>query len=348
VTSVADPAPKLEIAPLTAAHDAEWDALAGASETSGFMQSTAWAAFKRAEGYQTQRYCLHRDGHLIGGATVLYYGGGGAFLLCPDGPVLPWEDTATTRAGLRLLLEATRCDFPDTIGLRIEPRLPPGRQSVLQNWQRAPIDLLPQHTRFIDLTDEIPAMRAAMRPKGRYNLGLAERHGVTIRRSQEMADLNPFYTLFAETARRQSFFAEPYGFFLNLGAALLPERQATLYFAEWQGERLAAVLALFYGRRATYLYGGSSLAHRNVMPCYPLHAAVMVDARHRGCQEYDLYGIDPFEHPDHPYAGISTFKRQFGGRVVSYRGAQDHLFYDRLAERIAGRLGQDRVAGAAK
>ena len=42
-----------------------------------------------------------------------------------------------------------------------------------------------------------------------------------------------------ETARRGDFFAEPYSFFLNLGAALFPCRQAELFLAEWQSQTLA-------------------------------------------------------------------------------------------------------------
>src|SRR5205085_2015888 len=108
---------------------------------------------------------------------------------------------------------------------------------------------------------------------------------VTVRQSERCDDLRVFYDLFADTARRQEFFGEPFGFFLNLGATLFPGRHAALFVAEWQGMVLAASLVLFYGRRATYLYGGSSPLHRNVMPCYALHHAALTEARRRGCRE---------------------------------------------------------------
>ena len=71
-----------------------------------------------------------------------------------------------------------------------------------------------------------------MRPKGRYNLKLSARHGAQARQSRDPADLAPFYALFAETAGRQQFYAEPYGYFLNLGAALFPDGDAELFLAE--------------------------------------------------------------------------------------------------------------------
>ena len=48
--------------------------------------------------------------------------------------------------------------------------------------------------------------------------------------------------------------------------------------------------------------------------------------------------IDPFGLPDHLYAGISRFKRQFGGSRRDSIGAYDHIFYDRLADRLVQRL----------
>ncbi len=331
----------LDIRTIDAAWDEQWDALAGETEASGFMQSSAWSAFKRSEGYETPRFGLFENGTLIGGASLLVYPHESqGFVLCPEGPVLPWDRKDTAREGLRLLISAAQ-DLAGSlreVGLRIEPHLPPPAPSVLRNWGRSPVDLTPVHTLMADLSCSEEDILARMRPKGRYNLKLAQRHGVNVVQSDEMRDLSRFYELFEETAWRNDFFAEPYGFFLNLGTALFPAQCAALFLAEYDGETIAAILVVFFGRRATYLYGGSSVACRNVMPNYALHWAAMVEARKRGCREYDLYGYDPFGLPDHLYAGISRFKRQLGGARRDWIGARDLIFYDRLAEQVAGRL----------
>jgi lipid II:glycine glycyltransferase (peptidoglycan interpeptide bridge formation enzyme) len=76
------------------------------------------------------------------------------------------------------------------------------------------------------------------------------------------------------------------------------------------------------------------------MPTYALHWAAIQDARSRGCAEYDFYGYDPFGHPDHLYAGISRFKRQWGATRRDSIGAREYLFYDRLAEQIVEHFGR--------
>ncbi len=331
-----------ELRQLGAEWDGEWDALAGQETASGFMQSSAWAAFKRAEGYVTPRYGLFLDGQLRGGASLLLYphGHDAGFVLCPEGPVLPWDATTLARSGLRLLIAQARelAARHGALGLRIEPHLPPPRPSLLRNWNRAPVDLTPNHTLMQDLTLPDDALRSRMHPKGRYNLGLSLRHGVKVVESVDMADMRAFYDVFWETSLRSRFFAEPYGFFLNLGAMLFPARRASLFLAKWQGETLAAILVVFFGRRATYLYGGSSTRYRNLMPNYALHWAAMQAARTRGCIEYDWYGYDPFGQPGHLFAGISRFKNQWGAKRVDGMGAHDLIFYDELADRVIERL----------
>jgi lipid II:glycine glycyltransferase (peptidoglycan interpeptide bridge formation enzyme) len=64
----------------------------------------------------------------------------------------------------------------------------------------------------------------------------------------------------------------------------------------------------------------------------------MRNARQRGCVEYDLYGVDAFERRDHLYAGITRFKKQWGGAVYRRIGARDYVFYDRLAELLIDRF----------
>jgi len=332
------------IAEIGAEWDAAWDTLAGQVPESGFMQSSAWAEFKRVEGYRTRRFGLFENDELRGGGTLLWYPGNGeiGYVYCPEGAVLPWEDTVRTREGLRLLLDAVQEIAPaeSVVGLRIEPHLPPPRPSVLRNWSRAPVDLTPIQTVMVDLTLSEPERLARMHPKARYNLRVAERHGVVVRESRAMSDLATFYTLFEETARRNEFFAEPYGFFLNLGTVLFPCEQASLFIAEWNGEPLAAILVICFGRRATYLYGGSSPNNRHVMPNYALHDTAIRAAQERGCLEYDFYGYDPFGLTDHLYAGISRFKRQWGGNRVDSMGAHDCIFYDRLADHLVAKLSE--------
>ena len=303
------------------------------------MQSTFWATFKQAEGYEVTRLVYEVENHIIGGASLLQFPFSNEpnFVLCPEGPFLPWNNEQLVRQALRQLVGFTK-DIPNVLGLRIEPHLPIPTPRVIRNWADAPTDLTPAHTLVLDLTQSEDALLALAHPKCRYNLRIADRDGITVEVTQDMGLCHKFYELLTETSVRSGFFCEPLGFFLNLTATTFSSDSAQMFVARYRGQILSAILVVYFGKRATYLYGASSSSHRNKMPSYPLHRAAMREARVRGCTEYDMYGIDAFERRDHLYAGITRFKKQWGGKVLQRIGAKDYIFYDRLADQIVERL----------
>ena len=50
-------------------------------------------------------------------------------------------------------------------------------------------------------------------------------------------------------------------YFRAMFTELVSRRQASLYFAEYGGRRLATALVITFGRRASYFFGGSLLAN---------------------------------------------------------------------------------------
>jgi lipid II:glycine glycyltransferase (peptidoglycan interpeptide bridge formation enzyme) len=313
-----------------------WEELASTNPASGVMQSLHWAAFKRRQGLAVLHLGLFEGADLIGGALcyAAAYSRGADLLVAPEGPVLPWEDAALARTGLRLLLEAAERVAPGALALRIEPHLAPPRPRLLRSFRRAPLDLLPIETLYLDLDLPPEQLLAQMRPKGRYNIGLAARRGVTVREDRTPAAWRSLAAVLTEVGLRDGFFVEPATFFENLTGALTPPGLARCLFAEHGGEILGALLLICYGERATYLYGGVSNRRRELMAGYALQWAAIQTARGAGCRTYDFYGYEPYGAPEHLYAGFSRFKRQFGGQPQRFIGAHDTFFLDRLAEAV--------------
>ena len=321
---------------LTREHRDAWESAVRANPACGFMQSLVWAEFQEHQGIEVYPRAWLRDGRIEGGAifhAVRSLDGPG-ILVTPGGPLVPWNDLE--RAGP--LFEAIRreaCRLRRRTGgilWRIEPRLAPPLPPCVRDFVRAPVDLDPFETSEVDLTGGMPAVLARMTSKGRYNVGLAGRHGVEVEMTSDPASAARFHPLLAETAARQRFAAEPLCYLMDLAATLFPAGMAAAFFAAYRGEILAAAIVVFHGLRATYLYGASRPAHRSVMAPYALQAAIMAEAIGRGCATYDLYGIDATGRPDHSYRLLSRFKRRFGGADRVYAGARDLYDYDRIAE----------------
>ncbi len=313
-----------------------WDSLTQSPLDGCFMQSWAWADFKELEGYKTFRCGLYLGEELVGGCIFYYYPHPekANLILAPGGPFLPKN---RAEEGMRLLVEKAEALAKEVgaIALRIEP-LWQEKREYLADFVRAPVDILPSETLLIDLRPPDAEMLAAMKQKGRYNLRLSWRRGVETEFTTDSQAIPVFYDLFWETVQRQQFFGEPYGFFLNLCQTLFAANMAEIGLARWRGEVLAAILVVYWGNRATYLYGGRSFEHPEVMAPYSLHWAAMQQAKARGCTVYDFYGFT--RDPNHGYAKFSRFKSQFGGVPVATIGARDCFFYDRLADTLIGLL----------
>jgi len=202
-------------------------------------------------------------------------------------------------------------------------------QDLSSPFVRAAADIQPPDTVIVDLAPDADNILASMKPKWRYNIGLAEKRGVTVNLApagEWEKDIGIFYGLLAETAKRDGIAVHGIGYYRMLfeeyGGAI--PAGLRLYTAWHDGDCLAAIVALFRGEQATYLYGASSNAKRNLMAPYALQWRAMMDAKAAGCTKYDLFGIPPNGDPGHPMAGLYRFKTGFGGSIVHRPGSWDY------------------------
>jgi peptidoglycan pentaglycine glycine transferase (the first glycine) len=321
-----------------------WESLTQSTAASGFMQSLHWAALKRKQGISSIHLGVFAEQTLIGGA--IFYtsakGNGAGIVVAPEGPVLPWENQSLTAEALRLIIEAVQsraCQL-GVMSMRIEPRLTPPVMPALREFGRGPVDLVPRDTLYIDLTMPESDLLASMKPKGRYNIKLAERSGVQVVEDHTADCVKRFYSVMSAASSRDQFAVEPRQFFEHLAGVLLPSKNAKIFFAEEGGDTLGTLLLITYGKRATYLYGGITNKKRNLMGGYALQWAAIKAAREVGCTVYDFYGYDPFRSPGHRYARFSQFKSQFGGTVIRFIGAQDYFYIDNVVDAFVKVVGE--------
>jgi lipid II:glycine glycyltransferase (peptidoglycan interpeptide bridge formation enzyme) len=160
--------------------------------------------------------------------------------------------------------------------------------------------------------------------------------------------LESWHRLYTDTAKRKHFYYESLPYFRRLftekkerltgknGTVPLsappPDPEFHILTARKDNVLLSGIVLALCGRTAYYMYAGSSLAQRELMPNYGLQWEAMLFARRKGCTAYDLMGIPPNGSKAHPMAGLYIFKTGFGGDHVRYCGAWDYL-YDEEAYR---------------
>jgi lipid II:glycine glycyltransferase (peptidoglycan interpeptide bridge formation enzyme) len=188
-------------------------------------------------------------------------------------------------------------------------------------------DIQPASTVIIDITKNKDVILSEMKSKTRYNIRLAEKKGVSVKRCAiEMLD--EWYDLYKETALRDKIALHSLKYYKTV-FELSQEKEhkvdIRLYMAEAEGKNIAGIVTCFYNKKATYLYGASCNSGREKMPAYALQWQAICDAIDEGCVEYDMFGIPPDDNPSHPMHGLYRFKTGFGGIIYHRPGCYDFL-----------------------
>ena len=102
----------------------------------------------------------------------------------------------------------------------------------------------PEHTLILDLDKTEDEILAQMKPKGRYNIQVAKKHGVVVERIAG-ADvneniLNNFYEILQKTGTRDEFGIHPKYFYKNLLEIFGRNKMADLFLAKTSGGKIIA------------------------------------------------------------------------------------------------------------
>lgn len=165
---------------------------------------------------------------------------------------------------------------------------------------------IPPYTCLIDLTQSQEDILKAMKPKGRYNIKLAQKKGVVVEKMPKTPEnIQRFYELLSETTSRDYFAGNTLEYYSTFLSAL---KTSELYFAFHEDDILAAGIFVQNSGVMTYYYGASSNLKRNLMAPYLLQWKAICDAKSQGCQIYDFLGVAGDEEKNSPLAGVTDFK----------------------------------------
>jgi len=188
--------------------------------------------------------------------------------------------------------------------------------------------LFTRYTFQIDLTKSESELLKAMHPKTRYNIRVAQRHGVTIKEDNSDAAFETYIRLTKETTKRQKFFAHDEQYHRLMWETLKPLRvedlTAYLLLAKYKGEVLIAWILFVCDGILYYPYGASSSKHREVMASNLMMWEAIRFGKKLGLKTFDLWGaLGPHPEKSDPWYGFHRFKEGYGGKLVEFVGSFD-------------------------
>jgi lipid II:glycine glycyltransferase (peptidoglycan interpeptide bridge formation enzyme) len=278
-----------------------------------FMHSWAWGEFQQSQGREVKRILVGGEETvttLIAQAVKLDAPLGIRYWLVPKGPL---GDVSSEFMRGTLVNELVGVDY---IRTESETRLPKTISAK---------EMHPKTTRLLDLTKGYDAVAEDFSTRVRYNTRLAAKKGV-ICEFVGLDRFDEFVELMKQTAERDAFSLHEMKYYRAMLESLqgAQECSAKLAIASKDGTPLAATLTIDSFGTRTYLHGASGNQMRELKATHALQDFVIHDACDSGMSSYDFWGIAPEGAPkSHPWAGITEFKKAFGGYIVSSPGTFD-------------------------
>ena len=147
------------------------------------------------------------------------------------------------------------------------------------------------YTAVIDLTKTEEDILREMKPKGRYNIRLAEKKGVVVKMVEKTDEnIKQFYDLMMETTSRDSFSGNTFEFYKIFLDSL---KDSKLILAYKNEKVIVAWIFVFHKNTAIYYYGASSSdkEYRNLMSPYLLQWKAIKYAKEKKCKIYDFLWV---------------------------------------------------------
>ncbi len=291
-------------------------------KTKHLLQTKVWAEFQESLGKKP----IYRSGDNWSYTAYLETGYGkigSSFsrLYVPYGPAC--KDKASLDFALKDLSKVAKKFGVDYI--RIEPVfISENTDSIkhIDGYKKLAHSFQPDLTIIVDLDRDFEDVVAVMSKTNRYLWRKAFQNGLRFEISYSTDKIDTFLDMMQHTALRTNTKLAKVDYYKNLMSSLSVSKNAGLAFVSHDGKQLVSTLFVddFESKTRYYMYAGSYDEARKYSANAPLVVFLMKDAHDHGMKYFDLFGVSPKSEENHSWAGISKFKRLFGGHEVAYMG----------------------------
>lgn len=202
--------------------------------------------------------------------------------------------------------------------------------------------LFTQHTFVFDLTKTESELLAAMHPKTRYNIRVAQKHNIEVVHDNSNEAFDIFQTLTEETTGRQGFYAHSKEYREKMWAILrtmdyeeltMNELSAHLLIANYRPETkdqrpipLVAWVLFVFKDTLYYPYGASSSQYKEAMASTTMMWEAIKFGKKMNLKKFDMWGsLGPQPDPKDPWYGFHRFKQGFSPTLVEFVGSYDFV-----------------------
>jgi lipid II:glycine glycyltransferase (peptidoglycan interpeptide bridge formation enzyme) len=306
-----------------------WEDFLLACEEKTFLDSWNWAEFQKKIEDKIWRLGLYNDQELVGVALVIKVKAKrGTFLFVPHGPVFKKGAKLSLKELSLFLKELAKKEKASFIRIAsLWPRNEENNKLFKElGFKNAPIHVHPEITWELDISPKEEELLMGMRKTTRYLIRQAEKNPeIEIIKSNNINDLEKFSNLLDKTADRHHFIPFSLDYLKDQFSCFGSDNQIVIFLGKYKGEIISGAIMVYWQGIGFYHHGASlSKYNSNKVPLsYLIQWEAIKEAKTRGCKRYNFWGIAPEDKKNHPWKGLTLFKKGFGGYKKEYLKTQD-------------------------
>jgi len=298
----------------------EWDAFVKKQQYSPFVQAPAYGTFFESLGEESWIFGVYKDDTLVGGSLVVStHARRGDFLYLPYGPVVSQEvdsEGEVFKSLLEHIFSFARNESYHFV--RVSPFMSKCSQTAIffeeLGMRPAPIHVLAENTWLLSLDKSEDELLASMKKNHRNLIRRCERDGVVVKNVRDVRRMDQFHAMHDTVAERHKFSRFSRSYIEKEFLAYAKDSDVLMFEAYLpNGVIDSSAIIFFYGNVAVYRHSSSLNQNRKLPTSYAIQWEVIKEARRRGMKYYNFWGVAPEGVKDHPFSGITHFKKGFGG-----------------------------------
>jgi len=203
------------------------------------------------------------------------------------------------------------------------------KSEVLDSLPSAAHPLFTKYTFVLDITKSEDELLKQMHPKTRYNIRVAQKHGVIVEEDNSGGAFQKYLDLTQETTKRQKFYAHSMQYHKTQWQTLPHTHSKNtlsshLIVARHNKNILVAWIVFVFNDTLYYPYGASSTENREIMASNLQMWETIRFGKRLGLQTFDMWGaLGPTPNPTDPWFGFHRFKQGYGAVLTEFAGSYD-------------------------
>ena len=284
------------------------------------IQTWEWGDFQISQGHKVYRLGVFENNKIISAYSISFHKIPKTNLSI--GTVLrgPEIDNQTVAETTKIAKKE------NAIFVKFEPDIYKNNSAVyyFNNLVTSPKNAFYPYSFIVDLSKTEEELLENLHPKTRYNIKLANRHGVKVEEKTDERGFEIYLKLLFDTTKRQGFYLHTKQYHRDLWNLLKKTDMVHLFLASYQKQVLSAFMVFTLKDKLFYPYGASLDTHREVMAPTLLMWEVIKYGKSKGLKSFDMWGsLGPNAKEGENGYGFHRFKQGYGGQLIEFVGTYD-------------------------